>query len=145
MLILFGEFLMLCSFYSILKQDSICIRIFFELVFSIKPQSLSYVSQSETVWFRHANRTVHSRKLYVSRKGNVKNALKKKRWLQGILLFFAGGGEVQPDKGHEKRDTVKVSLLIFKYCMITVHIPSSVSDSSGTSLSARVRAVRRPP
>lgn len=42
---------------------------------------LFYVSHPETVWFRHANRTVHGRKLYVSRKGNVKNALKKKRWL----------------------------------------------------------------
>lgn len=48
---------------------------------------LFYVFHPETVWFRCANRTFYGRKLYVSRKGNVKNALKKKRWLQSIPLF----------------------------------------------------------
>lgn len=34
---------------------------------------------------------------------------------------------------------------VVPFLLVTVHTPSSVLDSSGTSLSARVHAVRRPP
>lgn len=42
-------------------------------MFSQRLQAFFYVSHPETVWFRCGNRTVHGRKLYVFRKGNVKN------------------------------------------------------------------------
>lgn len=97
-------------------------------MFSRKLQAFFYVSHSETVWFRCGNRTIYDRELYVFRWGNVKNALRKKCLLQCILLFFEVEEKYRLGKD-TKKDIIKMSFLIFKYFMITVHIPSSASDS----------------